>query len=76
MHPRALGDVKEGVQDVVAKLNAQTQTIFADPAFRDKFLAPNFIYSIASSPEQFAKRIQSDSAKWAKVIHDANVHVD
>jgi tripartite-type tricarboxylate transporter receptor subunit TctC len=39
-------------------------------------LAPSFIYSIASSPEQFAKRIQADSAKWAKVIQDANVHVD
>jgi tripartite-type tricarboxylate transporter receptor subunit TctC len=39
-------------------------------------LAPSFIYSIASSPEQFAKRIQADSAKWTKVIQDANVHVD
>lgn len=62
--------------DVVHQLNMQTQQIFADPAFRDKFLAPNFIYSIASSPDQFAKRIQADSAKWAKVISDANVHVD
>jgi tripartite-type tricarboxylate transporter receptor subunit TctC len=62
--------------DVVAKLNAQTQKIFDDPAFRDKFLAPNFIYSIVSSPEQFAERIRADSAKWAKVIRDANVHVD
>lgn len=62
--------------DIVHKLNMQTQQIFADAAFRDKFLAPNFIYSIASSPEQFVQRIRSDSAKWAKVIHDANVHVD
>jgi tripartite-type tricarboxylate transporter receptor subunit TctC len=62
--------------DVVGKLNAQTQKIFDDPAFREKFLVPSFIYSIASSPEQFAKRMQADSAKWAKVIKDANVHVD
>jgi tripartite-type tricarboxylate transporter receptor subunit TctC len=67
---------KETPTDVVHKLNMETQTIFADPAFRDKFLTPNFIYSIASSPEAFAERIRSDSAKWAKVIHDADVHVD
>jgi tripartite-type tricarboxylate transporter receptor subunit TctC len=63
-------------QDIVDKLSTQTQKIFGDPAFRDKFLAPNFIYSIASSPGEFAERIRSDSVKWGKVIHDANVHVD
>lgn len=67
---------KETPTDIVHKLNTQTQKIFADPAFRDKFLAPNFIYSIASAPEQFAERIRADSAKWEKVIRDANVHVD
>jgi tripartite-type tricarboxylate transporter receptor subunit TctC len=63
-------------QPIVDKLSAETQKIFADPAFRDKFLAPNFIYSIASPPAQFMQRIQADSAKWGKVIRDANIHVD
>src|ERR1051326_7775 len=62
--------------EIVQKLNMQTQTIFADEAFRDNFLAPSFISSIASPPAQFAKRIQADSEKWAKVTQDANVHVD
>jgi tripartite-type tricarboxylate transporter receptor subunit TctC len=61
---------------IVAKLNAETQRIFNDPAFRDKFLAPNFIFSIVSSPEAFAERIQRESAKWSKVIRDANVKVE
>ena len=63
-------------RDVVTKLNAETQRIFGDPAFREKFLAPNFIFSIVSSPEEFAQRIRSESAKWGKVIKDAGVKVE
>ncbi len=61
---------------IVDKLNAETQRIFSDPAFRDRVLAPSFIYSIASSPEQFTARIQSDSAKWGKVIREANIKAE
>ena len=49
----------------------ETQKIFSDPAFRDKFLAPAMTFSIASSPEKFAERIHADLAKWGKVIKDA-----
>ena len=63
-------------RDVVAKLNAETQKIFADPEFRKKFLEPSFIYSIASSPEEFAARIHADSAKWGRIIRAANIHVE
>ncbi len=62
--------------EVVAKLNAQTQRIFDDPGFREKFLAPNFIFSITSSPEAFAERIRSESAKWGKLIRDANLKAE
>jgi tripartite-type tricarboxylate transporter receptor subunit TctC len=61
---------------IVEKINAETQRIFTDPAFRDRVLAPSFIYSIASSPEQFTARIQSDSAKWGKVIREANIKAE
>jgi tripartite-type tricarboxylate transporter receptor subunit TctC len=63
-------------RDIVDKIAADTQTIFQNPAFRDKFLAPSFIYSIASPPAQFAERIRADLIKWGKVIRDANVKVD
>jgi len=49
----------------VEKINAETQRIFADPAFRDHVLAPSFIDSHRSSPEQFtaaSKRL----GKWAR----------
>jgi tripartite-type tricarboxylate transporter receptor subunit TctC len=61
---------------IVEKLSRETQRIFAEPAFRDKFLAPNMIFSIAGSPEDFAARIHADDAKWGKVIRDANVKVE
>jgi tripartite-type tricarboxylate transporter receptor subunit TctC len=61
---------------VVDKLNAETQRIFTDPSFRDRVLASSFIYSIVGSPEDFAARIRADSAKWGKVIRDANIKAE
>jgi tripartite-type tricarboxylate transporter receptor subunit TctC len=61
---------------IVDKLNAETQRIFNDAQFREKVLAPSFIYSIVGSPEDFAARIRRDSEKWGKVIRDANIKVE
>jgi tripartite-type tricarboxylate transporter receptor subunit TctC len=63
-------------REIVDKLSAETQKIFADPAFREKFLAPSMIFSIAGTPEDFAQRIKTDYAKWGKVIKDAGVKVE
>ncbi len=67
---------KDTPRAIVDKLNAETQRIFGDPAFREKVLAPSFIYSIASSPEDFAERIRRDSEKWGKVIREAGIKVE
>jgi tripartite-type tricarboxylate transporter receptor subunit TctC len=61
---------------IVERLSAETQRIFAEPAFREKFLAPSMIFSIAGTPEDFAERIKADYAKWGKVIKDAGVKVE
>ena len=63
-------------REIVDKLSAETRRIFGDATFREKFLAPNMIFSIAGSPEEFAARIRTDYAKWGKVIRDANVKVE
>ena len=63
-------------RDIVDRLSAETQKIFSDPEFRDKFLAPAVTFSIASPPDQFAARIRADFAKWGKVIKDAGVKVE
>ncbi len=67
---------KNTPRDVVARLSTETQKIFGDAAFRDKFLAPAMTFSIASSPDQFGERIAGDLAKWGKVIQDAKVKVE
>jgi tripartite-type tricarboxylate transporter receptor subunit TctC len=72
----ALAAPKGTPRDIVMKLNAETQHIFNDPAFQQKFLAPNFIFPLVSSPDAFAERIRTESAKWGKVIKDANVKVE
>jgi tripartite-type tricarboxylate transporter receptor subunit TctC len=61
---------------IVDKISAETQRIFNDPQFRDKVLAPSFIYSIVSSPEDFAERVRRDSEKWGKVIREAGVKAE
>jgi tripartite-type tricarboxylate transporter receptor subunit TctC len=63
-------------KEIVDRISAETQKILADPEFRDKFLTPNFIYSIGSPPDQFAARIKRDYEKWGKVIKDAGVKVE
>jgi tripartite-type tricarboxylate transporter receptor subunit TctC len=63
-------------REIVDKLSAETQRIFGEAGFREKFLAPNMIFSIAGSPEEFAARIRTDYVKWGKVIKDANVKVE
>jgi tripartite-type tricarboxylate transporter receptor subunit TctC len=63
-------------REIVEKLSAETQTIFADPGFREKFLAPSMIFSIAGTPQDFASRIKTDHAKWGKVIKEAGVKVE
>ena len=61
---------------IIDMLNAQTRRIFDDPTFRDRFLAPNFIFSIVSSPEAFAERLRLESAKWGRIIRDAGLKVE
>jgi tripartite-type tricarboxylate transporter receptor subunit TctC len=62
--------------DVVAKINRDTQAVFGDEAFRQKILAPSFIYSIASDPKTFADIMRRESEKWKKVIEEAQVKVN
>jgi tripartite-type tricarboxylate transporter receptor subunit TctC len=72
----ALAAPKGTPREIAGKLNAETQRIFNDAQFRERILAPNFIYSIVSSPEAFAERIRAETVKWGKVIRDANVKVE
>ena len=59
--------------EVVAKINADIQKVFADPDFREKFLDRAMLDAIAGSPAEFAAFIQAEAGKWSKLIADANL---
>ena len=63
-------------RDVVVKINADIQKVFADADFREKFLDRAMLDPIAGSPEQFAAFIKAEAAKWSKVVKDANLKIE
>ena len=62
--------------DVVAKINARSARMFADPEFQKTFLDRYLFQSIAGSPEELSNFIKSDEPKWRKVITDAKIKVE
>ena len=63
-------------RDVVMKINAEVGKILADPAFQQRFMAPQMFESMTSSPEQFAQYIKSEIPRWAKVIREQGVVIE
>jgi tripartite-type tricarboxylate transporter receptor subunit TctC len=63
-------------REVVIKINADVQKIFADPEFKEKFLGPSLLGVIAGTPDQFADYIKAEAAKWSKLIKEANLKVN
>ncbi len=63
-------------REVIGKINAEVRALFADQAFLDRAIVPSMFESMVSTPEQFAEFIKTDSAKWSKVLREANIRVD
>jgi tripartite-type tricarboxylate transporter receptor subunit TctC len=57
---------------VTERVNAETNRIVGDPAIRERFHQLGFEIT-GGTPGDFAAVIASESAKWSKVIRDANV---
>jgi tripartite-type tricarboxylate transporter receptor subunit TctC len=62
--------------DVLVKINADVQEIINDRQFHEKFIEPMVVQPIPGSLEAFAAYLKKDSAKWAKVIREANLKID
>ena len=62
--------------EIITQLNAETRHIFEDAAFGDSVLAPNFIFSIVSTPDAFAAGIRSEWAKSGEVIRDTGLKAE
>jgi len=63
-------------KEIIGKINADVQSIFADAAFGEKYLAPQMFEPMVSSPEQFAAFLAAESQKWGKVIRDAKLKIE
>ncbi len=63
-------------RETIGRISTEVQKLFGDPAFRERVIVPNMFEPMASSPEQFAEFIRTDTAKWAKVLREANIKVD
>ena len=59
-------------RQVVERVNLEMNRILADPAIKERFHQLGFEIT-GGSPADFAAVIASESAKWSKVIRDANV---
>lgn len=62
--------------DVVAKINREVRTLFADPEFQKTFMSPQYFEALAGSPEALTDKLASETKKWSKVIRDANIKVE
>jgi tripartite-type tricarboxylate transporter receptor subunit TctC len=62
--------------DVVAKINTEVRSLFADPEVRKTFLAPQFFEPLVDTPTDLAGRLDAEAKKWGKVIRDAKIKVE
>jgi tripartite-type tricarboxylate transporter receptor subunit TctC len=62
-------------KDVVAKLHGEIVRAATHPEMKRLFMSAG-IEPVNSTPEELATYMKSEITKWAKVIREANVHVD
>ena len=55
---------------VIDRLNQAVVTVLADPALQERMIAMGMVPK-SSTPEEMAKEVQVEQAKWKKVIQDS-----
>ena len=62
-------------QQIVARLNKAIVAALGQPEFLE-WVASNGTEALPSTPEEFASYMKTETAKWSKIIKDANVKVE
>ena len=62
--------------ETIGKINAEVQRLFADAAFRERFIVPYMYETMTTSPEAFADFVRAETQRWGKVLRDANMKID
>jgi tripartite-type tricarboxylate transporter receptor subunit TctC len=62
--------------DIIAKINADVQTIVKDPDFQKKYLERFAVQPVPGSLDAFAEYLRKDSIKWSKIIDAAQVKIE
>ncbi|HSQ04429.1 MAG TPA: tripartite tricarboxylate transporter substrate-binding protein, partial [Burkholderiales bacterium] len=60
---------------IVERLNREALVVLNNPQY-SKLLAEQAIEPIGSTPEELTQHIRRELDKWAKVVKDADVHID
>lgn len=60
---------------VLAKLNAEVNTLLADPAIRDSFAKQGFSPA-GGSPEALTNQLRSELDRWLRIAEEAKITVD
>ena len=62
-------------KDVLAKIHADTAKVLQQAEVREKF-ATMGADAVGNSPEEFGRQMKNDSAKWARIIQEANIRAE
>ncbi|MGF6351628.1 Bug family tripartite tricarboxylate transporter substrate binding protein [Variovorax sp. W2I14] len=59
--------------DIVARVNKAANEAIADPEVKDKLARLGIEPAAAGTPEQFAKMVAADAAKWKKIVVERKI---
>jgi tripartite-type tricarboxylate transporter receptor subunit TctC len=61
--------------EIVRKISADTNAALAEPAIKDKLAASGYVAE-GSSPEELAKLLKAEIARWSAVIKSVGIKID
>ena len=62
-------------RDIVARINADYNTVLAAADVQERLLASGF-EPLGGTPQKFADYLRSETRKWTKVVRDANIRIE